>query len=93
MFDANNLSCPSLKFSVMVRSVCGISRLVTGPLVALLEKSAKDMKLSNIQLQEEAAYLKNLLKEKNVDVSWIKNVILYVLFDKTFTGTRTIQKN
>lgn len=50
----------------MVRSVCGLSSLVSGPLVATVEERLSHLRTTTNHLKQEAEYLKELLKEKKV---------------------------
>ncbi|KAK4322845.1 hypothetical protein Pmani_006429 [Petrolisthes manimaculis] len=52
--------------AVMVRSVCGLSSLVSGPLVATVEERLSHLHTTTMILKQEAQYLKARLKEKNI---------------------------
>jgi len=52
--------------SVLVRSVCNLTSLVSGPLVATVENQLQHLQVQKHQLQHEAAYLRQLLKDNNI---------------------------
>ncbi|XP_047501152.1 lys-63-specific deubiquitinase BRCC36-like [Penaeus chinensis] len=54
--------------AVMVRSVCGLSSLVSGPLVCTMEERLHHIRGTTQHLKQEAEYLKNLLLENEIKV-------------------------
>ncbi|KAK8725540.1 hypothetical protein OTU49_010611 [Cherax quadricarinatus] len=54
--------------AVMVRSVCGLSSLVSGPLVSTVEERLHHIQGTTQQLKQESKYLRNLLQENKIDV-------------------------
>ncbi|XP_076055594.1 lys-63-specific deubiquitinase BRCC36-like isoform X2 [Oratosquilla oratoria] len=54
--------------SVLVRSVCNISNLVSAPLVAMAEEQLKQTQRTKRALEQEKRYLQNLLQEQGSEV-------------------------
>lgn len=52
--------------AVMVRSVCGLSSSVLGPLVTTLEDRTQRMRIMTQILKQEADYLRSKLKDENI---------------------------
>ncbi|XP_050696092.1 lys-63-specific deubiquitinase BRCC36-like isoform X2 [Eriocheir sinensis] len=54
--------------AVMVQSVCRLGSLVLGPLVSSVEEQLRHINTTTRHLEQEAAYLRNLLEKNNVEI-------------------------
>ncbi|XP_045602240.1 lys-63-specific deubiquitinase BRCC36 [Procambarus clarkii] len=54
--------------AVMVRSVCGLSSLVSGPLVSTVEELLHHIQGTTQQLKQESEYLREFLQENKIDI-------------------------
>lgn len=57
-----------LLLAVMVQSVCRLGSLVLGPLVSSVEEQLIHINTTTRHLEQEAAYLRNLLQKNNVEI-------------------------